>query len=236
MKVRKYFVVVLAVLISGSVFVFPSFQDDLAGLSWGFFIAVMMVRPVFEVLQKLGWNNYIEGIRKYVLGVQDDWGREISKKGHWFWDLMQRVDVDLVLNQVKSVPLLAMQWRRELGILAGVFGLAHGAGVFLLRGKTVADVLDPALWNFNSLWGWGLLAAALMLPLIITSNVWSMRWLKKLWKPLQRLSYVAFVAAGVHVFFVENEAGPLVVVGLWLVLWGWAWLVRRNKVRQRVGK
>jgi DMSO/TMAO reductase YedYZ heme-binding membrane subunit len=45
---------------------------------------------------------------------------------------------------------------------------------------------------------------AIMLPLLLTSNVWSMTVFKKLWKPLQRLSYIAFIAAGIHVSLAER--------------------------------
>jgi DMSO/TMAO reductase YedYZ heme-binding membrane subunit len=107
--------------------------------------------------------------------------------------------------------------------------MAHGAGALLVRkNKELMDVFDPALWDFGTYWGWGLLAAALMVPLLATSNVWSMKVLKKWWKPLQRLSYLAFLATGIHIFMIHYEAGPLVVVGFWGILWGLVYLKKSN--------
>ncbi len=112
-----------------------------------------------------------------------------------------------------------MMWRRELGILVGVFGLAHGAGVLLLYGKEWSDLFTSAMWDFRTLWGWGMLAMALLLPPLATSNMWSMKQFAKWWKPLQRVSYAAFVATGIHVFLTTNDLLPLLIVGAWGGLW-----------------
>lgn len=205
MKFKKYFVVILAVLVALSVFVEPSWHRDFANWGWWCFIAVMLVRPVFEV-----WNILI---------------------GKFAVKLQEHKLVNDVVGLVRKVLVIAMGWRRELGILAGVFGLAHGVGV-IWNYKSLADIFTPEMWDFSTKWGWGMLAAVLLLPLVVTSNVWSMKALKGLWKPLQRLAYVAFVASGMHIFFVENEAGPLVIVGLWLVLWVAVWVDKRKKIRQ----
>ena len=208
MKFRKLFVVGAGIFIAASVFLFPSFEETFAGWAWGLFVAAMMVRPVFELAQRLP---------------------SLYPK---VWEKIQKGGITGIWDLIKKILLLAMQWRRELGILAAVFGMAHGAGALLVRkNKELVDVFDPALWDFSTYWGWGLLAATLMLPLLLTSNMISMKLLKQHWKKLQRLSYVAFVAAGIHIFLMEKEGGPLVVVGIWLALWLWMYWLKKKQRR-----
>lgn len=211
MKSKKLFVVGAGIFIAASVFLFPSFEKTFAGWAWGLFVAVMMVRPLFELVQRFPllspkiWEKIQMGDR--VLS-----GLILRIK--FIATLFQKGGITGIWDLIKKLLFLAMQWRREMGILAAVFALAHGAGALLVRHKSLLDIFSPRLWNFDSYWAWGLLAMAIMLPLLLTSNVWSMTVFKKLWKPLQRLSYIAFIAAGIHVSLAERgEAGPLVVVG-----------------------
>lgn len=224
MKNKKLFVVSAGIFIAASVFLFPSFEETFAGWAWGLFVAVMMVRPLFELVQRIPssspkiWEKIQKG---------DQFLSGLLLRIKFIATLFQKTGIAGIWDLIKKILLLAMQWRRELGILAAVFGMAHGAGALLVRkNKELMDVFDPALWDFGTYWGWGLLAAALMVPLLATSNVWSMKVLKKWWKPLQRLSYLAFLATGIHIFMIHYEAGPLVVVGAWLGLW---WLVYFKK-------
>jgi len=220
---KKLTIVSFSIFIAFSVFLFPSFEDTFAGWAWGLFVAVMMVRPLFELVQRfpLLWPRTWEKIEKvdqvvsrFILQV-----KLISKAS-------QKFGISGIWDLIKNILKIAMGWRREMGILAGVFGLAHGAGILLIhKNKELMDVFDPALWDFRTLWGWGLLAVALMLPLIITSNAWSIKFFKSWWKPWQRIAYGAFIATGIHVFLAEREAGPLVI----LVLWGLLWLGARFK-------
>lgn len=225
MKYRKVFVVGAGIFIAASVFLFPSFEETFAGWAWGLFIAVMTVRPLSELVQRFPllfpqiWEKIQMGDRVlFGLILRIKFMAQLSQKGGitGIWDL------------IKKILLLAMQWRRELGILAAVFALAHGAGALLVRNKSLTEVFDSRLWDFDTYWGWGLLAVTLMLPLLLTSNIWSMKFLRRRWKFLQRLSYGAFLATGIHIFLAEDEAGPLLIVGVWAVLWWWMWWKKRK--------
>lgn len=228
MKFRKLFVVGAGIFIAASVFLFPSFEKTFAGWAWGLFVAAMMVRPLFELVQRLPllYPKVWEKIQK-----GDKFLSELLLRIKFMATLSQKGGITGIWDLIKKILLLAMQWRRELGILAAVFGLAHGAGVLLVRNKSLTEVFNPALWDFSTYWGWGLLAAMLMLPLLLTSNMMSTKLLKRYWKRLQRLSYVAFVVAGIHVFLIEKEAGPLVVVGIWLALWWWMYWLKKKQRR-----
>jgi len=84
--------------------------------------------------------------------------------------------------------------RRYFGVATFSYALIHAA-VYAARKPDLAAILagaaEPALWT-----GWfGLL---IMLPLALTSNDWSMRWLKRGWRILHRGAYFAAVLAYAH--------------------------------------
>jgi sulfoxide reductase heme-binding subunit YedZ len=66
----------------------------------------------------------------------------------------------------------------------------------------------------------GLGAYLLMLPLAITSNDWSMRKLRRRWKRLHRLVYLAATAAVIHFFWLVKRdlTEPTVYAGVLLFL------------------
>jgi len=84
--------------------------------------------------------------------------------------------------------------RRYFGVATFSYALIHAA-VYAARKPDLAAILaeaaEPALWT-----GWfGLL---IMLSLALTSNDWSMRWLKRGWRILHRGAYFAAVLAYAH--------------------------------------
>lgn len=125
---------------------------------------------------------------------------------------------------------LGMGLRREIGILMGYLAVVHGFGymsdpqffAFYLEGHLGADFLsiDTSILA-------GLLGLTLTLPLLITSNAFSMRRLGgTAWKRLHRLVYPAFFFIIVHRFFQVGgswqsvvpfiEAGILIGTYIWL--------------------
>lgn len=108
--------------------------------------------------------------------------------------------------------------RRALGVAAFGYAALH-TGLYLGAMGTLDAILAEAL--AIGIWpGWG--AFALMLPLALTSNDWSMRALKAGWKRLQRLAYPATVLTLVHWVFIHNNTtvalahfAPLALLELW---------------------
>lgn len=97
--------------------------------------------------------------------------------------------------------------RRSFGLAA--FGYAVLHLVFYIIDM---EALEPILAEFFApgIWtGWA--ALALFLPLALTSNNASMRWLKQGWKRLQRLAYFAALLTLAHWLFIhDGVTGALV--------------------------
>ena len=104
---------------------------------------------------------------------------------------------------------LAMQllgFRRELGIMMGYFALVHGLGYAVdpgFFGYYVAPYLSPAtILRMDPRLLFGILALFLTLPLLLSSNGFSLRTLGGVrWKRLHFLVYPMFVLVVFHQSF-----------------------------------
>lgn len=110
-----------------------------------------------------------------------------------------------------GLPLNAPQWlirhRRAFGVAA--FGYAVLHTVFYLAdvgvwSEILSDLSSIGIWT-----GW--LAFLIFIPLAITSNDRSQRWLRAGWKRLQRWVYPAAVLTLLHWIFIHNNIGPALV-------------------------
>lgn len=103
----------------------------------------------------------------------------------------------------------AISVRKSLGLWGFAFALFHG---LMFMGGTALFV-EPAAWRKLAAWypvifiptqtkspyaAYGAVALCLLLPLVITSNRWSMRRLGKGWKRLHRLVYLVVPLALFH--------------------------------------
>lgn len=106
-----------------------------------------------------------------------------------------------------KVPQWLVRHRRAFGVAAFTYALLH----------TVFYLVDIGVWSeiigelkLTGIWtGW--LAFLIFIPLAITSNDRSQRWLKSTWKKLQRWVYPAAVLTLLHWIFVHNDIGPALV-------------------------
>lgn len=119
----------------------------------------------------------------------------------------------------KLVPL-----RKEFGILSAVLILSHSYGYFLDKNLSViSELTNPSFWTYANHLMWGLFGSIFALFLLITSNMISIRILKKWWKPLQRTSYLFFVFGALHIALFNTSKvydmiiAVSVVLGLWLL-------------------
>ena len=118
---------------------------------------------------------------------------------------------------------LLMGMRRELGILFAYLVTVHGVGYlidplwFPLPLVTYAHaplLIEPVVLL-------GIAAYILTLPLLVTSNMISMRLLKGRWKTLHRLVYLVFVLGMLHAFVIRQPSGvweALLVLGVYAAL------------------
>lgn len=145
----------------------------------------------------------------------------------------------IVFPQTKQavVPKWLLKNRRLIGVLSFFLALGHG---YLLVIKRDFDFLDPStFWVYIQ----GVATFIVFALLAITSNDWSMRRLKKNWRRLHSLTYLAMFLLTWHVW--DKMAGhwsyltPLGIVTLLTinVLYLYrCWIERRNQQQQTLKK
>jgi len=116
--------------------------------------------------------------------------------------------------------------RRQMGIIAGTFILAHGLNPFIAGFTPVSIILDPKIWDFSTILPWGFLGVLICILPLLTSNDFSMRLLGKYWKLVQRLSYLFFIFGGIHIFIGKKD--PLILVEL--ISWAIIWILAQCKI------
>lgn len=124
-----------------------------------------------------------------------------------------------------------MSLRKELGIIIWVFAIAHVAGYFLFKKLWIDFFLNPIMWDPTHYFGWGTFALLVTIPLLITSNNYSMKLLGKKWKKLQYLAYFMLIFTAIHIALVDNEKIlPLsIVISFYLILKVLAFIKKRKK-------
>jgi methionine sulfoxide reductase heme-binding subunit len=105
-------------------------------------------------------------------------------------------NIRFVLPQFKQadLPKWLLKNRRLIGITAFVLALWHG---YLLAQKRDFDFLD---FESYVIYVQGVSTFIILTLLAVTSNDWSVKRLKKNWKRLQRLTYVAMFLLTWHVW------------------------------------
>lgn len=102
----------------------------------------------------------------------------------------------IVFPDIKStgIPQLLLKQHRQIGILA--FALASGHAFLLIQKRNI-DWLDlKTSWIYFQ----GLTTFAIFLVLTLTSNDWSVKKLKKNWKQLHKLTYLAMFLLTWHIW------------------------------------
>lgn len=126
-------------------------------------------------------------------------------------------------------------YRRQLGI--STFYLAFFHFLYYAQPGNIAQTFIDVFTGTEPL-RYGAWALTLMAILYITSNNISMKWLKKWWKRIQRLAYVALPLVLLHAALVENDgiATPIAVTLLFIAVkiaeW-WILLQRKTARKQK---
>ncbi|PZD70739.1 Sulfoxide reductase heme-binding subunit YedZ [Acaryochloris thomasi RCC1774] len=93
-----------------------------------------------------------------------------------------------------GIPKALLKQRRCIGVLAFLLAIIHG---WILVRKRDIDFMDPRTsWIYFQ----GIATMAIFAILAATSNDWSVRALKKNWKKLHRLTYLALFLLTWHVW------------------------------------
>jgi len=100
-----------------------------------------------------------------------------------------------------------MRQRRALGVAAFGYALLHTL-LYIVDMKTL-----QAMWaEFFALGIWtGWAAFVIFIPLAVTSNDASVRWLRRRWFAVHRWVYAAAILTLLHWIFVHNNLGPALV-------------------------
>ncbi len=126
-----------------------------------------------------------------------------------------------------------LRYRRALGLLAFYYVLMHFLAYMLLdqRLNVQAIVADIARRPFITI---GMAALAMLIPLALTSNTWSIRTLGQRWNKLHRLAYVIAAAGAVHFAMAVKVVGPeqMLYLGLVAALLSWR-LVRKPYLKRK---
>ncbi|MEO0373683.1 MAG: ferric reductase-like transmembrane domain-containing protein [Cyanobacteria bacterium P01_A01_bin.17] len=94
----------------------------------------------------------------------------------------------------EKLVLLLQRYRRQVGLLVFLLSVGHGLSWLMMNHK---DIFEPNfLWNC---WH-GILLLVIFGLLAATSNNWSIKIMKKNWKRLHALTYVAMFVMGLHVW------------------------------------
>jgi len=127
------------------------------------------------------------------------------------------------LLKAKTLKFLTSK-RKYLGWICGLAVILH---VFIYATSFNLPLnffFNLSYWSFSTAMGWGLIAFATMIPLILTSNLFSIKLLKKHWKRLQRLTYLFFIASGIHIYLIGGKwLYTLVPMSIWIILWLWSY-------------
>lgn len=132
----------------------------------------------------------------------------------------------IVFPQTKKtgIPKLLLKYRRQIGVIAFVLALAHG---FLLVRKRNFDFFDlQTYWIYIH----GVATFLIFTLLAITSNNWSVRKLKRNWKKLHSLTYLAMFLLTWHIWDKMSAhwsfLTPISLLGLIIIISLFIWRKR----------
>ncbi|EAQ14140.1 sulfoxide reductase heme-binding subunit YedZ [Maritimibacter alkaliphilus HTCC2654] len=186
-----------------------------------------IARTINGALRKVpAWPIYLIGVIPpawlFYQGVTGNLGVDPVKKMEHEIGLLglQVLIATLAITPLfKITKINLVKFRRALG-LVGFFYIVCHLAVWLF--------LDVQIWS--QIWAdivkrpyitIGMGAFALLIPLAVTSNNWSMRKLRKTWKSIHKLFYPAIILGGVHFLLLRKgiQLEPvLYVVGIVVLL------------------
>lgn len=116
----------------------------------------------------------------------------------------------------------SLMWlRKELGILMGALAFIH-SGIYLV--PYFSQLSTKWFWIMNgtlSYMAFWFFALILTIPLVLTSNNWSMRILWKRWKTLHRTVYLIVIFTVIHVVLLKSykhfEIVPVITLCLYFL-------------------
>ena len=141
----------------------------------------------------------IPGLLAIVAGLTDNLGAEPINE---LEEQLGEFALKLLILGLAVSPLLhftrinLVRFRRAIGLMAFAYVLAHFLVWFLLDLQALNQIwTEIAKRPYLTA---GFAGFIVMAPLALTSNDWSVRRLRRFWRVLHRLTYLAAILAGVH--------------------------------------
>jgi sulfoxide reductase heme-binding subunit YedZ len=131
-------------------------------------------------------------------------GQVIGASGEWAVRLLimtLAVTPLRVLFKGQQWPMWLFKRRRDLGAAAFLYALLHVVAYVVRQSSPAVLLRDVMLIEYAM--GW-LALAAMLLPFLLSNDL-ALRWLGTWWKPVQRLAYVAAVAAFLHWLWMKRD-------------------------------
>lgn len=163
----------------------------------GLLVFLLMIKPISVITKR----NLKASFRKMTDAVA------YISKGRTQDPILLYVK-NVILNGAYSLSLYSMRRRKYLGILSFWAILAHR---LLLEINNYTQGISPMFLTGNIFIQSGVIGLIMMLIGFLTSNLWSMQRFGKGRKWIQRVAYLAFLGACIHLYMLEREAGPLLV-------------------------
>ena len=114
----------------------------------------------------------------------------------------------IIRNGAYSLALYSMRWRKYLGILTFWAIFSHR---LFLEIFNYTHSMSPMFLTGNIFIQSGVIGLIALFIGFLTSNMWSMKRFGKRRKLIQRIAYLAFIGACIHLYMLEQEIGPLLV-------------------------
>lgn len=115
--------------------------------------------------------------------------------------ILKRMDI------LKSLESMLLLFRRQFGVLAFFFAVNHLMYISWIREIATGDNPLPTIFTYQQA---GFFALAIFLLLWVISNNFSMKFLGKFWKYIQRLTYISVIALIIHVYAAGSQ--------IWIIL------------------
>jgi len=138
----------------------------------------------------------------------------------WTQDPIFVYSKNILINGVYSLSLFLMRWRKSLGILCFWFVVLHWIFLEIAQYQTSMPsfILHPNLFIWM-----GIIGLIALFIGYITSNLFSLKLLKRYWKRVQQIAYLAFLAAGIHIFLFKHDWSILILLLIYSVVKFFEW-------------
>ncbi|MBV2144147.1 protein-methionine-sulfoxide reductase heme-binding subunit MsrQ [Falsochrobactrum sp. TDYN1] len=185
------------------------------------------------------WSLYAAGFVPacwaFYLGATGELGADPVKSfehvlGLW---ALRFLILTLLVTPVRDLTGISLlRYRRALGLLAFYYALMHFTAYMVLDQalNIPAIIADITRRPFITI---GMASFALLIPLALTSNNWSIRKLGRRWNRLHKLIYIAVAGGAVHFMMSVKgwPAEPVIYVAIVATLL--AWRLLRPLMRNR---